>query len=550
MIDIDAALQSFLDPAPPQGPWPRGLPEAELIRSPAAARVGQLAARDGLLLAHFEHRAPPDEPEDAPSWQAGVLPEDKYSSFQHELPIGSFHPGHRAKWGAHELCHGLVGGAWRSGAPPLLVATAGRLAELVPVVLWYFLDEIGLRRCPHHTGPLFRTFCPACEQAAEQGAAPIDEARARALLREADTFLERELAAVSRTRRLGRPVSHVWGSIDLCSDGLAYADAHGPRLGSAAFGAWAERFFVDGRSGWSSTEALEARVIAVARAVAEGRPLAPWADDPEQGRARWTAMDLGARLLQIGELTEGEATGALLALVDRLAVGEAASSIAADYAALCGAFVLPPPELVFAVGYPIDGVATRSVERLEEGLQSVVPGTLELCADAGLDPVPAFVAADVPERVPLGERFARWAAGAIPGPAAELARYEAALCSVRAEPQALVLGPGGEGCRLIEGARLLRFPFDPVAFAAAVESGAIEGRPAESGAGPGVGVDTAPGEPTALIVARDRSGELVLVDVTLEDADQIEHDPGELAPEVRDALVGLGLLVPQRWGLV
>ena len=137
--DADAAFERLraLDPAPPASGWPFGAPSGEYTRTPVAARVGHLAARDGLFLFHFERRAhlplpeawvPPDR-EDLtlpPTWEDGVLAEAKYQSFRHDLALASFHPMHRAKWTAHELCHGLVGFGWRPGASTFFHATAGR----------------------------------------------------------------------------------------------------------------------------------------------------------------------------------------------------------------------------------------------------------------------------------------------------------------------------------------------------------------------------------------------------------------------------------------
>ena len=185
------------------GPWPCGAPDREFTRSPAAMRVGHLATEAELFLFHFEHRVhlelPEDwveRPEDAapPEWLGGVLPERKYQSFRHDLLIGSFHPGHRAKWSAHELCHALVGFAWRPDPSPLFLATAGRLAELLPVVLWYFLDEAYLQRCPVHQGggALFRKHCLACDAAAQPN---LGDVHAERRLEEAVRFMERELAA-------------------------------------------------------------------------------------------------------------------------------------------------------------------------------------------------------------------------------------------------------------------------------------------------------------------------------------------------------------------
>ena len=150
-----------------------GAPDHELSRSPAAARVGRLAAASGLALNHFEHRVHlpvpdhwlPDDRADL-GGTGGHLVEHKYAHHRNDDLLGSFNPGHRAKWTAHELCHGLAGFAWRPGATPLFHALSARLSEVVPVALWYFFDEAGLRRCPDHDGPLFGLYCPACEAAA------------------------------------------------------------------------------------------------------------------------------------------------------------------------------------------------------------------------------------------------------------------------------------------------------------------------------------------------------------------------------------------------
>src|SRR5204863_442612 len=87
----------------------------------------------------------------------------------------------------------------------------------------------------------------------------------------------------------------------------------------------------------------------------------------------------------------------------------------AAYADLFDAYELAPPDDVFAVGYPVDGVRSRSVLQVEEGLRTVVPLILELAEDAGLDLVAPFVDADVHARAPLGERFAGWLAARGPG---------------------------------------------------------------------------------------------------------------------------------------
>ncbi|MCA9490754.1 MAG: hypothetical protein KC621_12580, partial [Myxococcales bacterium] len=474
-----------------------------------------------------------------PVWEAGVLPEAKYQAFRHDLPLGSFHPGHRAKWSTHELCHGLVGFAWRADASPLFHATAGRLAELVPVVLWYFLDEVGLRRCPRHAGPLFRTHCPACERAAALGPAPMESARAEELLAEAARFVDRELAAVARTRRLQIPCPHVWGSIDLCSDGVAYAASHGLRLTSDAMHTFAELFLTRPGDGFQTElDAVEERALAVLAAIAEGAPLTPWTG----GRARWVAWDLGQRLLQVSEEVDGSVRDALVGLAARLAEGEAPAAVADAYATLAEDAPLPQPEELLALGYAVQGLPGRSVDQVHEGLRTVCPLLCELEEDAGSSLIERFVEEDRWERVPLGDRFAAWLERAYPGPAAWLARFEASLRTAGGEPEVEVLAEGEVGSRWVEGTRRLRFPADVPTWAEAIERGEVTPEARD-----GALVLPAPGgPPTALVVGRDRVGELVIADVPAE-LPEAWVDDARLLGDLLPALAELGLVAPERY---
>ncbi len=478
-FDVDrAAAYLAAEPGRPAA-WPPGAPEIDYLRSPAAARVGALAADSGLFLFHFEHRAHQAIPEaflpdgadpDAgapPAWVDGRLPEAKYHSFRHDLLVGSFHPGHRGKWTTHELCHALVGFAWRPGATPLFHATAGRLAELLPVVLYYFLDEVRLRRCPDHDGGglLYRAFCPACEAVA--GPRPMRPGD-RDALRDGRRYLDRELAAVARTRRTGRPYGYRFGSLDLCTDGLAYAAHHGRRLDSRAFHRFAERFLPDGRGSWRTLDDLEDRVVAVARAVCEGADLAPLAADPRAGRWAWAIQDLGWRMIVAALAVDGARRAEAEACIDALASAEPGpAAVEAARAAWPG-----DPD-VFAVGYPLAGHGS-DLGGLHEGLCTVCPLVMDLFDDAGMDPVPAFAAADHPVRRPLGDRFAAWLAGAHGPRVAALARFEVALRYAGRDPLSPILG-AGEGMRDGRGARRLVERVDPVALSEAVASGEAQG---------------------------------------------------------------------------
>lgn len=538
-MDLDAALGFLAGPA--EGPFPPGPPPGEFARSPAAAAVGRLARQSGLFLAHHEHRAFLDLPDawiapgreaDAvpPDWDAGVLPEAKYLSFRHDVPVGGFHPGHRAKWTTHELCHGLVGFAWRPDATPLFHATAGRVAELVPVVLWYFLDEIGLRRCPRHREPQFRTHCPACAAAADAGAAPVDPARAEEQLRDASRFVDRELAAVARTLRTGVLHPHVHGSLDLCSDGVAYAAAHGPRLGSRAFRIWAEHFAAGEAPGTAtSLAALIDRAEAVLAAITEGTSLPPTTG----GAAGHAARDLAQRILQVAADRPAAELRAATTLVRRLADGVAPAALAPAYAERAERYGWPAATDVFATGYPVDGLATRSVAQVAAGLETVAPLSLALGRDAGLDLAAAFTPEDPWIRRPLGLRFADWMAARHPGPAADLARFEAALRAAGGEAAAAVLGPEGEGARWVEGSIRLAFAADVPAFAERVESGEVSGRRGRGGRLTTTEDPTGP--PVRVVLARDADGELLYADLPAAVPTGWEDDAellGDLVPEL------------------
>ncbi len=529
----------------PREPWPDGAPVRDFTRSPAAARVARLAAEQGLFLFHFEHRYPLDLPaswvipgrEDAatlPDWTDGVLPEPKYQSFRHDLMIGSFHPGHRGKWSTHELCHGLVGFAWRPGAPRLFHATAGRLAELVPVVLYYFLDEIGLARCPLHAGggALYQTWCSACEACAAYRPLTPDD---RQFAADAARFLDAELAAIARTRRLKTPIHHRFGSLDLCSDGLSYAEAHHLRLHAEAM----ERlitFFVEGQ-GWSATlDALEERVVAVARAIALGEPLPPLAPDAASGRDRWIRQDLAFRLLTLREERDGEAATVLDGFVERLREDPIGDVLAA-WPAAAEAYALPDAERVFGVGYPI-GPYGRAREQIDAGIASVCPLTYTLAEDAGLS-LADFP--DPPLREPLGDRLVRWLRGAHPE-IAPLAAFETALRTVREDLLRERLGDEGEGAVLCAGTRVLHADYDVLHVAEAVERGDIEGR-VEGGQlrlHP-----PPPREPWAMVVGR-HAGDLVLLEIDPDDAEALRAGSAvEIAPELREH----GVMRPARYPL-
>lgn len=432
-------------------PLPRvpGAPAHELSRSRAALAVGRLAARSQLFFAHFERRAqlptpphwlPPETPFTPARFSAGVLPESKYQAFRHDLLIASFHPSHRPQWTAHELCHALVGFAYRPGASTLFHVLAAWLAELVPVALWYFFDEADLRRCPRHQGggPLFQSYCADCEREAERGPRPEDRQSAKTR-REGRRFVERQLAAVLRSRRLGRPLGTRFATIDLAEDAVSYVAGHGHRLRAPEMERFSQTFFSKQQGQHSSLEELEARVLAISEMLCGGP--APRAF--RSSRWDYAAQDVGYRLLNVRALTGPSLAAELDALIDALAATRTEQSLRAcihGYRALYAearrarakqARALPTPERLFAVGYELPEQLGCDVQQIEAGVASACPTSWQaLSSRQRAQLLLAFCSEDQPERAPIGRRFARFLTQRAPGPHADLARVEAAITHV------------------------------------------------------------------------------------------------------------------------
>lgn len=539
-----------------------GGPPSELSRSVAADAVGRMARASGLFAAHFEHRVELPLPEHwevpdadlgpypwaedgAGGWRAGVLHETKFRTFRLDRRIASFHPAHGAKWASHELCHGLVGFAWKPGAGPLWHATAARLAELVPVALWYFFDEAGLQRCPRHAGGggLFGAPCPAC--AARAAEAPgrrtgPDLARWR---RQGRAYVEAEIDAAWRTLASGIPVSHRYGTLDLCTDGLAYARAHGPVLASSELAEWVERFCTEGRGWHADLEGLVARSRDIVAALCDEGDAPPL--DGHAGT--WIAQDLGWRLLQLRAELDGEVAGTVDGWVDRLADAAGALSAAEaravvagvidDYTALFDEVVLPPPEQMFAVGYPLPRGHGSGIGQLAEGVASALPVTAARLGDTLEVQVERFAADDPRVRAGIGERFAAWARVHLDAMVADQAALEAAVVHVSApDPAARTLAGQVAESALWSRARHVRV------VVLSHDVGADLGEP-----GSGLPLDT----PVAVAVVRGLDGarELLALDVDTAAAlrDGVPPAPLEaLGPEGPE-LLAAGLMEPDRW---
>ena len=530
-----------------------GAPPHELQRSVAAAAIGRMAAASGLFSAHFEHRFElplpewwqvpdadlgpyPWEPEG--SWRGGALHETKFRTFRLDRRIGSFHPAHAAKWGTHELCHGLVGFGWKAGAGPLWLATAARLAELVPVALWYFFDEAGLARCERHAGhgALFGPACPDCEVRAATRPGARTGPGVHRWRQSGRAFVEAEIDAAWRTLSTGVPVSNRYGTIDLCTDGLAYTRAHGPVLADPLFAGWVERFCSPHRGWFDDLDGLVGRARDIVAALCDEGDAPPL--DGHTGT--WMAQDLGWRLVQLGAEIDGEVASDLDGMVDRLAAAaslpdvsaslDAIGAVVADYEALFEEVVLPEPADLFAVGYPVPGGYGVSVQQLAEGLQHTLPLTCGLLGPGLGEVAAAFAGADPWVRQGIGDRFAAFARHHLPADVADQAALEAALTHVPApDPVAVSLRGQARSDARWRWARHVR---------RVVVTHDVGTHPAEPGSGEPLDA------PVALAVVRGLDGarELLSFDPALADAPE-----GGPLPDGAEALVAAGLWVPDCW---
>ncbi len=488
-----------------------------------------------------------------------MLAEAKYQSFRHDLAIGSFHPHHRPKWSTHELCHGLVGHAWHPEASPFFHATAGRLAELLPVALWYFFDEAFLTRCEDHAGDgdLFRGTCVRCEEVA---AVDLDDGRAEEHVVAGLRYVDRELAAIARSRRTGRVVPHRWATLDLASDGVAYATAHGLRLSHASFHTWAERFRCAGPTASDSLDRLEERVLDVLRALVTGTPLEAGVPSPAAGRCRWIAQDLASRVLQTLAHAPGAPRSpwedALAALEGTVRASLEAHDVTPQ---LAGAVALlqavpvgprgPDPADVLATGYSLPG-HTPDARTLIDGIRTGLPVLSDLLGSR-LEPLAnGFVGADAWTRTPLATRFGTWLSAEVPGALTEIARAEAAITTLPSRSQRELNGPARDALwRLARGARVEVFEQDVGDLLARAERGDLElthdlGVVDVTGA-------SLESEPTGWVLYRDEDGELVLLDIDPDAAEALlalgAGAVPDLLPDEVEALAEHGVLLPAAW---
>lgn len=296
-----------------------GAPPRELMSSPMSTRASLIAASTGRAFFHHERRVRPIWPEHlhpelpvwdrpgqlSPEWVEGVLSEPKYFSFFLDAPIASYNPNHRGKWRSHELLHGAVGFFFHPEQTRFDVYVGARLAELLPVIHWYGLDEMFRARCPEHlhAGPLARR-CAACEEAArgfdwvdvydEPGAV----ARARRMASHARQHFAEEWGACWREIETREPHPTPRPGLDASRDAIGYMRAHWPRLDSAPMRMWIELFCREGADYHSTLDGFAGQVARVTASLISGHVGATY-DVGGALRTRRLLQDVGAQLLHL-----------------------------------------------------------------------------------------------------------------------------------------------------------------------------------------------------------------------------------------------------------
>jgi hypothetical protein len=539
-------------------------PDFELWRSPAAQMIGDLAQKSSLFLTHFEYRNHlsiplhwmPDHRPDLDGevrWKNGQLKEHKYLHFRYDQCLGSFHPGHRAKWTAHELCHTLVGFAWNPTMTPLMHSLVARTAELLPVALWYFFDEVQLRRCEIHEGggTLFQEYCRDCEKLAKSPR--LFEDYDQKHIENGIKFVKDELSAVAKSRRFSKPISHLYATLDLSSDALAYVSMHHHRYQDPYFRAFLERFHGAHTGMWLDLDELEDRVVSICNHLSGG--LAP---NPLAGkRSDYIAQDIAWRFFTVASQCEDmEAIEALEGLVDQLAdQPEDLVSIVNQYQSLCEEWTLPDPMQMFAVGYDLGNGLNLGwdVYQACEGIKSACPWTAKVLGEEGLyEQVNAFCAWDLqnPQRVPIAKRFAQFLANTASGPLSDLVHYEAGL--MHPEPpdtMGISLGwtePEGDLVKRANGTEILHLSVDIDRLIEAIQ---IEEEKGEE-------IDV-PERDYHLLMINQAGGEMLVLEISKEASQALERLEAQpmaedllgLEQEEIDMLKRAMAIIPCHWRL-
>lgn len=483
-----------------------GEAEAEVAASPFSLRACAWAANEGFFSVHHELRMPVPWPVSLEggaevhdprhgTWEEGRLLVGKYRSFLQDEMVVVRDPNHHAKWTPHELLHRVMRFLWRPGVSSRELYLGARLNELLPVVLWYGLDEV-LRL----DGVPFRREASTREPEAQPSRAQwwtlpaeglMDRARVEAhAFRAAIDHYRHEMDAIATEIGSAETVRVPHPFLDASSDAMAYVAGHHRRLRAPAVTLLLDTLTVSGRDrdtcprdAWRRVHAglqhlLYGEIVldsARARIRATGRALFDLLH-----RAAHTLEDVihpFFRLLPEARETLDAALEGTRA-VDLVAWTERVGATLGDGSARLHAL---------SAGHRGRSLSGPAKVRLVEGLRSCLPATLEAMTHAtGSDRwLEAFVtSAAFSRRRALPVRLGDWIAEADSPPmVCEVAAFERALLEV-GEPDGAArwLGlpaediedPEAVMVRAGAGYRLLKFSGDVVAAHEAMVVGQVE----------------------------------------------------------------------------
>jgi hypothetical protein len=422
LYELAVAMRAASDASVGELAAAAALPVGEVVASPMGMRAIALAAQQGGSSVHLELRADvpwPDAFADARHhdiatdphgyWDRGILHTGKYRGFFADAPLGVWNPNHMAKWGPHELMHRAVGFLWRHDHSRFEAYLGARLNELVPVVLWYGLDEAmrldgrGWSRA----------------EAARSPSAPVNEARWRigddselralaakgvAPLRSGLAHFAREWRAIEAEAADGVVRSTPAEGLDASSDAIAYVVGHYPRLCSPAFAAYAEHMLREGQDYEATVGAYMARVEQAFDALLFGA-IAFDASQAAEARRRRRLLDRCWRVAHHGRIPAHQVERMLASAASRVATGGVSVEALAEWDAEAAA---GSPKQAFAValatGHPEDAVWPSEVI---DGIASIAPAWLAWAEEADVlsTVLASFARSDAWHRAPLSERL-------------------------------------------------------------------------------------------------------------------------------------------------
>ena len=361
-----------------------GLPEGEVVASPAAFRAICLALQHGASTVHHEARAPIAWEESQQGgvevenllngvWDAGILHIGKYQSFKQDEPFATYNPNHVAKWAPHELLHRACGFFWAEGMSRFDLYATSRINETLPVALWYGWDE-----CCRLQSVTFDTSNIAASREAYTHEAvwltePEEQLRQRVRLtvhnfRWGLEHAAHEFLLVRQERAERRLIEGREMHLEPSSDARAYVVGHYARLTERSHGLLFGQLLEPGRDYFNDVEGYLDHLEIVGDSLLCG-PLAFDEAVFRAGHARRQVWDLASRAASLGW---GAFRGLLPAL--RAAFADPAAGMAALESAI-GAI----DHRLLATG----GLERGPTETFLEGLESLSPPISVWCRGEG-----------------------------------------------------------------------------------------------------------------------------------------------------------------------